>query len=267
MKSKVLSLFSGTGAAALILLAACQQSESPTQSKPSDTGTQAQEQGLKASEGRKAAPEEIASGMEAIKDLPALERQTGLAPLAKSAALATCIVDFNNAISLGYLYHEAAQFTVNSPWYRHVCNGSYVVYTQPINAQSYKLYPEKPYCAGPPTMNLIGKVVDGACVAWEQGKYVPRTVSNLGGSSGVQFYVMDGAGVMKNFNIQAMTMVSGDAQVTANRVGIGAWKWYPFDTPTRYFWPAGTAVKWIVVSSNGLNGTVKFDKIEISIIP
>lgn len=266
MKLKASSFFTGTGAAAMILLAACQQSESPTQSKPSDTGAPTLEQGLMATDGRKATPEEIATGLEAFKDSPALEQQAGQAPLAKSAALATCIVDFNNVAALAAMPSQANQGTAMSPWYKHPCNASYTVFVQPVNTQYYKVVPENPQaCAGPAP--LIGYKSGAYCVGHTEGKYWPRTVGNLGGNTGVRFFVKTNAGASKNFNIEAMTMISGNAQVTADRVGIGGWIWYPFNTPTRYYWPAGTAVKWIEVASNGLNGYIRFDKVEISIIP
>lgn len=261
MNLKALSFFSGTGAAALFLLAACNQSESPTQANTAD-----QEQGIKATEGRQATLVEMATGLEAQKDAPAVNAEEPKAALAKSAALATCIVDFNNVSALGSMVNQANQGTAFSPWYKHPCNGSYTVFVQPVNSQYFNIKPENPQaCAGPAP--LIGYKSGAYCVSHTEGKYWPRTVGNLGGNTGVRFFVKTNGGVAKNFNIEAFTMISGNAQITADRIGYGGWIWYPFNLATRYYWPAGTAVKWIEVSSNGLNGYITFDKVEISIIP
>jgi hypothetical protein len=273
MNSKSMSFFSGAGAAALFLLAACQQSEIPVQPKSQDGEVQTPaavpvggESRMITDAGRKATDAEVARFLASREEAPVVEMPEGSAPLAKSAALATCIVDFNNANSLSFIPNQANQTTVNSPYYMHSCNGSHWAYSSPINANSFRLIPENPqWCSGP--VPYIGYKSGAYCINHTEGKFWPRKAANTGTNTGVQFFVKSNANVKKNFELQAIYINLGIAEIVAYRPGIGWWVWYPLNAGSRWYWPAGTTVTEIQVYSHGKNGTINFDNLEIAVIP
>lgn len=274
MDSKWISLFSGAGAAALFLLAACQQSELPVQPKPRDAEVQSPASAPAgggsrsiSEAGRKATDAEVARFMATRENAPAVELPEGPSPLAKAAALATCIVDFNNVNSLALLPNQANSTIAFSPFYKHPCNGVFWAYTNPINSGAgYRLIPENPnYCSGPAP--CIGYKSGASCIGLTEGRFWPRKAANLGGNTAVRLYVKNSANVPKNFDMQAIYINSGVAEIVAYRPGIGWWVWYPLTAGGRWTWPAGTAVTEIQVYSHGQTDPVQFDNVEIGILP
>lgn len=272
--SKWISLFSGAGAATLFLLAACQQSEIPVQPKPQDAGVQTPavapgggESRSISEAGRKATDAEVARFLATRENAPAVELPEGSAPLAKSAALATCIVDFNNANSLALIPNQASQTIALSPFYKHPCNGVFWAYTNPINSGAgFRLIPENPeYCSGPAP--YIGYKSGASCINQTEGKLWPRMAANLGSNTAVRLIVKNSANIAKNFDLQAIYINSGVAEIVAYRPGIGWWVWYPLNAGSRWYWPAGTAVTEIQVFSHGHTDPVQFDNVEIGILP
>jgi hypothetical protein len=252
-------------------MSACQNQESPTEPAASEIGTPiSTEAPLKPIEGgRKATDDEVARIMEARKTLEAVEAvpESGARPLAKTAALSTCIVDFNSPFSLSLMSDQAYTTFTSSPHYIHGCNSSqYWVYSWPININHFHLVPENSnYCIGSPYK--IGVKSGSNCVSQSDAKNWPRFATNMGGNSGVQFYVKSGSNVRKNFNLQAIRVLSGTMEVYAYRIGIGWWVWYPLTEGNRWYWPANTTVSEIQVFDHGKNGTVTYDNLEVAIIP
>jgi hypothetical protein len=271
MKSKALSLISGAGAASMLFFAACQQSETPVQPGSQDAGMTTPADAPAGSsqmvgEGRKATDAELARYLAEHKDVP------GIAPakesptaLAKAAVLPICRVDFNNVNSLAALPDQANQGYSYYPYYKHPCNGSYSVLTQPANTDTYRLIPEDPYwCAGLPP--LIGHQSGAYCYNRTEGKYWPRRAGNLGSNTGVEFYVTD-ALYYKDFDLRSLYVYSGTVEVEAYRPGIGLWYWYPLTAGTTWTWPAGTRVSQVKIFSHGRNGYIRFDNMDIAIVP
>jgi hypothetical protein len=175
-------------------------------------------------------------------------------------------VDFNNSNSLGLMSNQANQSNTVPPHYVHPCNGYYWTYGQPLNYTSYRLIPENPqWCAGP--VPKIGYKSGAYCVNHTDGKLWPRKAGNVGGNTGVRFYVKSNSNVAKNFDLQAIYINSGTAEIVAYRPGIGWWVWYPLSQGSRWYWPAGTTVTEIQVHSHGKNGYIQFDNLEIGINP
>jgi hypothetical protein len=274
VNSKWISLFSGAGAATLFLLAACQQSEMPVQPKSQDPGVRTPaaapvggDSRMITDAGRKATDAEVARFLATRENAPVVELPDGPSPLAKSAALPTCTVDFNNVNSLALIPSQANATIALSPFYTHPCNGFFSAKTNPINSGAgYRLIPENPdYCSGPAP--YIGYKSGASCIGLTEGKLWPRKAANLGSNTAVRLYVQNSSNIARNFDLQAIYINSGVAEIVANRPGIGWWVWYPLNAGSRWTWPAGTAVSEIQVHSHGQTDPVQFDNVEIGILP
>ena len=120
--------FLGNRAAALFLFAACQQPEFPAQPKSQDATVRTPavapaggESRLVPEAGRKATDAEVARFLAAREGAPAVELPEGPSPLAKSAALPTCTVDFNNVNSLALIPSQANATIALTPFYKQPC--------------------------------------------------------------------------------------------------------------------------------------------------
>lgn len=275
MKHRLHSLSLVAGAAALLALSACQTQESPAEMKTTETGyskPQSQEPFL-VSDGHKASEEEIARFLANQKLSPSIpspiteaSEPVNPAALSKSAALATCIVNFNQANALDALSGDGYNSYIANPYYNHNCNQNYYVFSWPLNSNQYRLIPEAAdWC--PVAPNKIGHSINGSCQQVNQAIYFPRIAGNVGSNTGITFYVRNQLNVLKTFNLQAIYASSGTLEVWGNRPGIGWWIWYPLASPGRWYWPAGTIVSELQVFSHGKNGYMTFDNLEIAINP
>lgn len=263
-----------TGAlGALLLLSACQQAEPPTGTKAPEAGKpviDAAPAERAALGGRKATDAEVARFMAARRQDAPLElpAEAEAAPLAKSAALlSTCNVNFNSSTALARMSDQCYTTFTSPPHYIHPCNSNqYGFYSTPLNTDHFHLVPENSnYCIGSPYK--FGVKSGSSCVSQSDAKYWPRIATNMGGNSGVQFYVKSGSNVRKNFDLQALYVIEGTMEVYAYRIGIGWWVWYPLTAGNRWYWPAGTTVSEIQLFDHGQNGTIVYDNIEIAIHP
>lgn len=275
MKALLHTLSLGAGAAALLALSACQTQESPTEtaSIPSDRpaifsgiGGEGEESRLLPA-GRKASDEEVAQILAAGKGSPAVNLAEGRAPLAKAAALPTCVVDFNQVNALDRLPDDGYRgWSLGAIHYAHSCNASYFVYAMPVNTAIYRLNSEMANtCSVAP--NRMGLYSNGACINQNQAIYFPRRAGNNFTNTAVRFDVKNTLNVSKYFDLQAIFIHTGTAKIVAYRPGIGWWVWYPLTAGTRWFWPAGTTVSEIQVFDQNENGGVLFDNLEIAIQP
>jgi hypothetical protein len=269
MKALLRSISLCAGGAALLALSACQTRESATEAAPlpSDGTAVHSEESRMLPEGRKATDAEIAKIRAAGKEVPAADPAASPAPLAKAAALPTCLVDFNQVNALDRLPDDGYLGWADGPtYYIHSCNSKFFVYVMPRNSTSYRLNSEMPNtCAIAP--NMMGLYSNGACINRNQAIYFPRRAGNHFTNTGVQFYVQDNLNQPKNFDLQAIYMYEGTAKIVAYRPGIGWWVWYPLSAGTRWYWPAGTTVTEIRVYDQNDNGSVRFDNLEIAIQP
>lgn len=269
------SLTIASAAAALLALSACQTQDSPTADTKVETDNpqpRSRDQ-FPASEGHKATAEELSRFLANQKLSPPVQspivpapEAAAPAPLSKSAALATCVVNFNQVNALDALAGDGYTSYINGPYYVHNCNTSYYVFSQPLNTNWYRLIPEaSDWCSVAP--NKIGHYIGGVCQQVNQAIYFPRIAGNYGGNTGIQFYVSNQFNTQKTFDLQAIYANGGTLEVWGNRPGIGWWVWYPLTSPGRWYWPAGTTVSELQVFSYGENGTITFDNLEIAINP
>jgi hypothetical protein len=269
MKTLLHTISLCAGAAALLALSACQSQESPTETAaiPSDGSAIHSENGRMLEEGRKATDAEVAKILAAGKDAPAVNLAEAPAPLAKTAALATCVVDFNQVNALDRLPDDGYRgWSLGPTHYAHSCNGSYYVYALPLNTDVYRLNSEMANtCSVAP--NRMGLYSNGACINQNQAIYFPRRAGNNFGNTAVSFNVKNTLNAAKNFDLQAIYIHTGTAKIVAYRPGIGWWVWYPLSAGTRWYWPAGTTVSQIQVFDQNENGGVLFDNLEIGINP
>jgi hypothetical protein len=217
--------------------------------------------------GRAATDEEVAQILNAAGGTPALNLSESATSLAKSAALPTCIVDFNQVNALDRLPDDGyLGWSLGPNHYAHSCNASYFVYSAPLNSTKYRLNSEMANtCSIAP--NRMGKYSNGACINQNQAIYFPRRAGNNFGNTAVRFNVKNTLNVSKNFDLQAIYIHTGTAKIVANRLGFGWWVWYPLTAGTRWIWPAGTTVSEIQVFDQNENGGVLFDNLEIAIQP
>ena len=269
MKSLLHIISLGAGAAALLALSACQSQESPTEAAPiaSDGPAIHSQEDQLLTAGRKATDEEVAQILAAGKGAHAVNLAEASAPLAKAAALPTCVVDFNQVNALARLPDDGYRgWALGPTYYAHNCNSSYYVFAMPINSTSYRLNSEMANtCSVAP--NRMGLYSNGACINQSQAIYFPRRAGNNFGNTGVRFYVNNTSNQSKYFDLQAIYIYSGTAKILAYRPGIGWWVWYPLTAGTRWYWPTGTTVSELQVFDQNENGGVLFDNLEIGIQP
>jgi hypothetical protein len=272
MKLKALSLVSGAGAATLLFLAACQQSETPVQPPTSDSGIPAavapeSESMRSTGPGREPTAEELARFMEIRKELPTVHPRTASTSLAKAAALATCRVDFNNSIRLGDIPNQANQGNAAYPFYMQTCNTSYTVASDPINGlnTSYRLIPEaSDWCAG--AVPYIGHRSGAYCTGHSEGKYWPRRLGNNGGATGISFNVYNSM-YYRDFQVKSLYVHSGSVEVWVYQPS-GVWlAFYGLTAGTNWIFPAGTTAAQLQLFSSGRNGYFLADNLDIAIIP
>lgn len=259
---------------------ACDRPEAPTETGTATIGQPSMDPSAPRPlpEGRPATPAEVARLMAeraksgepvASPDAEGDGQSHEPAPLAKSAAEATCVVDFNQSFGLSLMPDQCYSTFAVSPYYSHLCNNQYYVYTKPINLDHFHLAAENPnYCFG--TSPKWGTWSNGVCVNQSEAKYWPRRASNMGTNTGINFLVKGPypGYVRKNFNLGAIYAVSGTLDLYAYRVGVGWWHWPNLTSPQRWYWTGNNLnISEISVYHNGLNGTMTFDNLEISIIP
>lgn len=254
---------------ATLALAACQNAETTAPDSPSEAlesipDLEALETRM-VPEGRPATAAEIAEFLAAKDGVPAVNLADAETPLAKTAAaLPTCIVNFNSSTSLDAVASDGYTGTANGPYYDHICNNSFAVQARPVNANMYRLTPEAAnWCTGTPFN--IGTRVGGVCANQTRAIYWPRMAGTMGGASGVRFMVWS-AGLIKNFDLRAVTIRSSTARIVALRA-VGGYQTWTNLTPGRWTWPVGTTLRDAVVFHQTNSAIVLFDNLEIAIHP
>jgi hypothetical protein len=257
-------------ASALLALSACNQTEpaSPNADPVAAPKTESLRESVMG-EGRAMTQAEVAEYLASKKAGPEAAEQlqsAPAAPLAKSAALPVCLVDFNQTTALAALINQAASTFVTGPWYTHSCynNANYWFRFTPLNENHYHLVSENPkQCYYNATQ--WGTTVNGKCTSPSDAKYWARSAMNMNGNSG--FTVVAAAnGYYRPFNLNAFYVRSGTVKVIANRVGIGWWVWYGNTAGQRWYWPANNSVYEAQFYDNAGNGVFNIDNIEAQII-
>jgi hypothetical protein len=274
VKLKVLSLIPGAGAATLLFLAACQQSESPALSAPSDPEAPAAISSNSALQefagpGLKPSDEELARFLANSKPLPEVDlgKAPAPAPLAKTAAvLATCRVNFDNTASLAVLQDQAYMGYAIHSYYQQPCNASYTVISAPITGGGYRLIPENSsWCPG--SAPLIGtRTANGSCIIQTEGKNWHRRLGNDANSDGVSFNVHNSV-LYRNFDLKALYVHSGSVEVWGFTPA-GSWLFWPALTAGKtWFFPAGTTLGQVRIYESGRDARFLVDNLDIAIHP
>lgn len=251
----------------VLALTACQQTDSPasatTPAAPgAETPSAENLPTLTLPEGRAATAEEVAR-LEKMRKAPLPEMETAPGPLAKAAGLITCNIDFNSAYSLDLLPDNGWKTYATSPNnYKHLCHGIFY-HVNPINSSTVFLSPEATnMCFGPSPYWGVNSA--GGCVNQSDAKNWPRFSGNIGGNTGVQFYLMGSNGQRRKFNLGAVTVRQGTMDIWVYRNNIqGWWHWWGL-TPGRWTFPAANAsdLNEIQIFEDGYNGYISFDNIE-----
>jgi hypothetical protein len=272
VKLKVLSLIPGAGAATLLFLAACQQSESPAPSAPSGPEAPAAISSHSAPQefagpGLKPSDEELARFLANDKPLPEVDLGTAPAPLAKTAAvLPTCRVTFDNPASLATLQDQAYMGYAINGYYQQTCNASYTVISAPIIFAGYRLIPENSsWCPG--SAPRIGtRTANGSCILQTEGKNWPRRLGNDANNDGVSFNVHNSV-LYRNFDLKALYVHSGSVEVWGFTPA-GNWLFWPALTAGKtWFFPAGTTVGQVRIYESGRDARFLVDNLDIAIHP
>jgi hypothetical protein len=272
MKLNASSLIPGAGAATLLLLAACQQSESPAPSAPSAQETppavSSEVAPLKfAGPGQKPSDEQLARFLENRQDLPPAAAGITQAPLAKTAAaLPNCTVNFDNQTSLKNLPNQANNSAALSPYYSQTCNASYTVISGPINAQAYRLIPENNYWCPAAVPKIGTRTAGGECVFPTDGFFWSRRLGNMSSNTGVSFNVHNSIHY-KDFDLISLYIHEGTMEVWGFTPA-GGWLFWPALAPkTKWNFPAGTTISQLQLFESGKNGSFQADNLVIAIHP
>jgi hypothetical protein len=271
MKSKALTVSQALLAGSL-LLAACQRSESPAPSAPSDPESPAPVSSenaprMSAGPGRAPTDQELARDLPFLKTSPPIALANGPAPLAKAAAvLPTCRVTFNNSASLANIDNQAYMGFAIRSYYQQPCNTSYTVVSAPVTGAAYRLWPEKSgWCPG--TAPKIGTYnASGDCLNQTEGKNWARRLGNDANSDGVSFNVHNSIHY-KDFDLKTLYVHSGTVVVRGYFPNGTSWYWENLTAGNTYFWPAGTTVSQLQIFEFGGDARYLVDNLEIAIHP
>lgn len=257
-----------TAGGVLFLLSACVQGEREstgpeTKNVGSDAPIQAVEMG-DAPEGRPATAEEIARFLAERKDgqvaLP-LETPT---PLAKASAVpgTVCNVDFNNAQSLSYMSDQAWSTFSSPPHYIHYCTSGYL-HSNPIGTGHFHLnFTFLNWCQG--SAYKVGYRQPEGCFYKKDAKLYPRTVSNMGANTAIQFFAANSGGGRKNFNLKSIKVIKGPIQIVGYRTDVGWWQWSPLTPGTWTFYNADNLSEMTVYHNDKIN-TYEIDDIGVAV--
>jgi hypothetical protein len=181
-------------------------------------------------------------------------------------ALPPCMVNFNSPVGISMMADQAYTTFTSSPHYQHWCNNNgYLVRTWPISISHYHLAPEAAsYCIG--TNPKIGThKVSGVCMNQTDGKNWPRVATNMGGSSGVEFWVKSAGNVGKNFDFRSIDVRSGSVEVWVLKSN--GWHFWTGLVPAHWTFPNADNVGILDLFASGKNGTISYDNVEVAVIP
>jgi len=272
VKHSAMPLFTGSGTAALLLLAACQRTESPL--LPATPQTEdppvASSEGLEtkfAGPGHTPSEAELARFLGRIRTSPSVDRGTaGPAALAKAAALPTCRVTFNNSASLGTLLDQAYMGYAIRGYYQQTCNTSYTVISAPVTGVAYRLIPENSsWCPG--AVSKIGsRTAAGDCINQSEGPFWPRRLGNDANSDGVSFGVHNSVHY-RDFDLKALYVHSGAVEVWGFTPAGGWVSWAGLTAGTTWTFPAATTLSQLQIFESGRNARFLVDNLDIAIHP
>jgi len=219
------------------------------------------ERGLPAIDVRESRPIAIAAST-ASDDLVTI---TSPLPAGTPGALPVCTIDFNSQWGIARMADQAYTTFTSAPHYQHWCNNSsYLVLTWPLNISHYHLGPEAANtCTG--TSPNIGIKSGAQCINQKEGKLWPRVATNMGGNSGVEFWVKSAGNVPKNFDLKSLTVKGGSVEVWV-ATNTGWWMWTGLG-PGYWEFPQGDMIGDLRLFASGMNGTISYDNIQIAVIP
>jgi hypothetical protein len=253
----------------LLLLSACQQAERSATAPESQSVDAARPAAVpskgEAPEGRPATPEEIARFLAERKDGSVVLPQSAPAPLAKASAVPgpSCMVNFNSSSSISYMSDQAWSTFTSPPHYIHDCTSGWI-YTNPIGTGHFHLnFAHLNTCQGAP-YKVGYRQANGSCLNQQDARLYPRTATNMGANTAIQFFAQNSARVRKNFDLKSIRVISGPIQIVGYRTDVGWWQWSPLTPGTWTFYNANNLSEMTVYHNDRVN-TYEVDDINVAV--